>query len=146
MARDKPAKKLKDRRLLVLRQIFAGVQGGRLCYGEPVRNGDRVVVPVARVSTAGGAGFGTGKPDEGTGGGGGGFIEAAPVGFIDVGPEGARFQPIPDPVGMGRGVRNVIGGVTALVGVVAGTKALRQQQRLRGGRPGLPSPRRLLQR
>jgi uncharacterized spore protein YtfJ len=142
VAKDKPGKVLKDRRLLVMRQIFAGLQGGRLCYGEPVRNGDRVVVPVARVSTAGGGGFGAGRVDEGSGGGGGGWVEAAPVGFIDVGPEGSRFQPIPDPVGTGRGVRNVIGGVTALVGVVAGVRALRQPQR----RGPLPSPRRLLQR
>ena len=141
-AKDKPAKKvLKDRRMFVLRQIFSGLQGGALCYGEPVRHNDRVVIPVARVTTAGGGGFGAGKVEEGSGGGGGGFVDAAPVGFIDMGPEGARFQPIPDPVGTARGVRNVIGGVATLIGVVAGARALRQ----RSG-PALPSPRRLLNR
>jgi uncharacterized spore protein YtfJ len=144
VAKVKPGKKLKDRRLLFLRHALAGLQGGRLCYGDPVRNGDRVVVPVARVSTAVGGGFGSGRPQEGGGGGGGGWVEAAPVGFIDVGPDGARFQPIPDPVGTARGVRNVIGGVTALAGVIAGAKALKQQQRMR--QRGLLSPRRLLHR
>ena len=151
MAKGKPGKRLKagkrlkDRRLLVMRQVLAGLQGGRLCYADPVRNGDRVVVPVARVSSAGGGGFGSGPPNEGGGGGGGAWIEAAPVGFIDVGPEGARFQPIPDPIGVGRGVRNVIGGVAALAGVIAGATALKQQQRRRR-RSALPSPRRLLHR
>jgi uncharacterized spore protein YtfJ len=147
VAKDgKPAKPVKDRRLLVLRQVFAGLQGGRLCYGDPVRNGDRIVVPVARVSTAGGGGFGSGTGTvadggDGTGGGGGAWVEAAPVGFIDMGPEGARFQGIPDPVGTARAVKNVMGGVTALVGVAVGLRSLRQQRRA-----GLPSPRRLLQR
>ena len=48
MAKDKPAKVLKDRRMFVLKQIFAGLQGGGLCYGEPVRHNDRVVISHAR--------------------------------------------------------------------------------------------------
>ena len=141
MAKEKRPKVVKDQRLFVLKRIFAGLQGGRLCFGEPVRHNDRVVIPVARVSTAGGGGFGATGVDEGSGGGGGGYVDAAPVGFIDVGPEGARFASIPDPMGTARGVRNVISGVATLVTVVAGARALRQR---RG--PALPSPRRLLNR
>lgn len=143
--------KLKDRRFLFLREVFSGLQGAKLCYGEPVRVGDRVVVPVARVTTAGGGGFGSGAgapgvdgapgSSDGTGGGGGGWVEAAPVGFIDVGPEGARFEPIPDPVGTARGLRLAITGLTTLAGAVAGFRALRQPRRA-----ALPSPRGLLRR
>lgn len=129
------------------------MQGAKLCYGEPVQAGGRVVVPVARVTAAGGGGFGSGGAPpvvggdgaatggEGTGGGGGAWVEAAPIGFIDVGPEGARFEPIPDPIGTARAVRLAITGLTTLAGAAAGVRALRRQRRA-----ALPSPRRLLRR
>ena len=95
-----------------LRGLLDGLTGARLCYGEPVINRERAVIPVARVRVAGGGGYGSG--DEGDGGGGGGWVEATPSGFIEVGPSGAEYHAIPDPERLGRIVRAV---VTLLVGV-----------------------------
>jgi uncharacterized spore protein YtfJ len=128
--------------LFGLRKLVTSLAGGKLCYGEPVRNGDRVVIPVARVSAGGGGGYGTGrdsaKSSEGSGGGGGGGFEAAPVGFIEIGAEGARFEAIPDPMSTARALRTVATGITALATGIAGIAAMRR----RGAtprRPGLPS-------
>jgi uncharacterized spore protein YtfJ len=63
-------------------------------YGEPVTQGDRTVVPVARVGYRFGAGFGGGEGGEdgsGFGGGGGGTVDARPAGALEVTPEGTRF-------------------------------------------------------
>jgi hypothetical protein len=121
-----------------LRELLAQAGGARLCYGEPVRVGDRTVIPVASVRARGGAGFGEGPS---AGGGGGGTLDAAPVGFIEVGPEGARFERIADAERSLRVARGAVGLAGIVVGALAGAR------RLRGGRgPSLPSPRRLLGR
>ena len=130
-------------RLLRLRELIAQLGGARLCYGDPVRVGERTVIPVARVRTAGGGGFGSGREEQqatGGGGGGGGWLDATPLGFIDAGPEGARFETIPDPEAP---VRMLKGGATALATIVttiAGVRALRARRRggaLGGGSRGL---------
>ena len=82
-------------RVPALRRLVTRLGGARLCYGKPVHVGDRAVVPVARVVAVGGGGWG--RDDDAGGGGGGGGLNASPVGFIDIGPEGARFEAIPDP-------------------------------------------------
>ena len=122
--------------------VFEGLArrlgGGRLVYAKPLRIGDRAVIPVSRVRAAGGFGFG--DDDEGqSGGGGGGVLDARPVGFIDVGPEGARYEAIPQSRG-----RAIAAGVaagllvgTAVAGTVLGTRAVK-----RLGRAALPSARR----
>ena len=92
--------------------------------------------------TAGGGGFGSGRDEQqqsGGGGGGGGWLDATPLGFIDAGPEGARFETIPDPEAP---VRMLKGGATAIATVVttiAGVRALRARRRGRalGGPRGL---------
>jgi len=55
-------------------------------YGDPITNGDRTVIPVARISYAVGGGGGTSEAEQvpGGGGGGGGCVSAAPVGFIEI--------------------------------------------------------------
>ena len=128
-------------RLLGLRGVIARMGGARLCYGEPVKVGDRMVIPVARVKAAGGGGFGTGgeSPDDGAGGGGG-FFDAMPMGFIDAGPEGARFEPIQDPDAQVRALKGGATAIATLVTTVAGVRAMRRRSR-----PEL-SPRRLLGR
>ncbi len=101
--------------LFGLRGLVAQAGGARLCYGKPVRQGDHVVIPVARVRLMGGGGFGRGPSDnQGGGGGGGGAADAAPVGFIEVGPAGARFEPIPDPDRVARLLRAVAVALTTL--------------------------------
>ena len=101
------AKKRTGPRVGGLRGLVDGLAGARLCYGEPVVSGERAVIPVARVRVAGGGGWGEGKDEEGAGGGGGGggYVEATPSGFIEIGADGARYHPIPDPERLGRLVR-----------------------------------------
>ena len=106
---------------LDVKKLAAQLTGAKLSYGEPIRAGERVLIPVARVSAAGGGGWGLGrgKDDdggEGQGWGGGGTLESAPVGFIEVGPEGARFEAIPDPIGTAKAVRTGAAAIAALVG------------------------------
>lgn len=66
-------------------------------YGEPVTQGDRTVVPVARVRHRFGGGFGSGGGRDGDtestgyGGGGGGGVTAEPAGALEVSAEGTRF-------------------------------------------------------
>lgn len=123
--------------MLGLRGLIAQAGGARLCYGKPVRHGDHVVVPVARVQIIGG-GFGRAASEaDGSGGGGGGSVEAAPVGFIEVGPAGARFASIPDPAGTARAVRNAAAAVTTLAGGLAGALALRRRRGVGRGPAGL---------
>ncbi len=70
------------------------------------------MIPVASVRTAGGWGFGNDpRAGGGSGGGGGGALDARPVGFIEIGPDGARFERIDD-------------GRTALRALAAGSVAV----------------------
>ncbi|WP_276259937.1 spore germination protein GerW family protein [Haloglomus litoreum] len=65
----------------------------RTVYGDPVTQGDRTVVPAARISHRFGGGFGgsgEGQPG-GYGGGGGGGVTAEPAGALEVSPDGTRF-------------------------------------------------------
>jgi uncharacterized spore protein YtfJ len=116
-----------------LRRLIDAVAGARLCYGEPVRHDDRTVIPVSRVRATGGWGYGRDarakkEAEAGSGGGGGGYVKAAPAGFIEVGPDGARFHEIADPDRTGRLLTT---GAAALTTVVAGLAGAR---RLRGAR------------
>jgi uncharacterized spore protein YtfJ len=79
---------------VALRKLVTRLGGARLTFGDAVYVGDRAIIPVARVNARGGMGYGGG---DAAGGGGGGRLTASPVGFIDVGPEGSRFEAIPDP-------------------------------------------------
>lgn len=104
----------------------------RRAFGEPVRHGDVLLVPVARVS--GGAGFGHGEGEgtpqagaqasEGSGGGGGYGVRVTPVGAYVVRGSTVTWQPALD---LGR---VVLGG--QLVGAVlvwAVSRALRRRRR-----------------
>lgn len=110
-----------------LRELAAQLSGARLCYGEPVQAGGHTVIPVASVRVRGGVGFGEGRS---AGGGGGGALDASPVGFIDIGPEGARFERIADAE---RSLR-VARGAVALLGMVAGGVAGARHLRGHGAR------------
>ncbi|MCW3016048.1 MAG: hypothetical protein JWO02_3140 [Solirubrobacterales bacterium] len=111
---------------------FANALGGAaLCYGEPVHVGERVVIPVARVRGAGGGGFGRGgKPGEdmGDGGGGGGALEATPAGFIDITPDGVRYEAIPDPITTARAISTGASALTLLVSAVLGVRRLTRKR------------------
>ncbi len=106
--------------------------GARLCYGEPVKANGRTVIPVASVEAAGGGGWGKTEAAQdaadskgnGTGGGLGGWVSAAPVGFIEIGPDGTRFRRIIEPVSLARG----LAGATAK-GAVAWARERKRRQR-----------------
>ena len=124
-------------RILGARKLLAQLGGAQLCFGEPVRVGEREVIPVARVRTRGGGGIGA----DGAGGGGG-LIDASPIGFIDAGPEGARFEPIPDPEAPVRMLKGAATAAATLITTVAGARVLRRRMSrgaLGGGPRGLLS-------
>jgi hypothetical protein len=134
------------------------INGVRVAYGKPIRAGDRTIIPVARVRVRGGFGFGSAPRDQGgDGAGGGGTFDAQPIGFIESGPQGTRYERIPAPRGgAGRlAAATAAGALTgaAVAGTAVGGLALRRVARaaLRGGLRRLPgagprSPRRLLPR
>ena len=64
-------------------------------FGEPVRIGDRVVIPAASIEFSGGFGFG-GDGNSNGGGGGGGHQAGRPVAIIEAGPDGVRVKPVID--------------------------------------------------
>lgn len=81
-------------------------------FGEAIREGDTVVVPVAEVTSVFGYGHGSGegpmpsadggdadgKMASGGGGGGGGRGSAKPRGYITITPDGVRYEPLMDPL------------------------------------------------
>lgn len=81
--------------------------GAGLCYGTPVRDEGRTVIPVARV------------------GSGGGGVTARPVGWIEVDAAGSRYSAIDG--GRGRlataGVAAAAGLLGALLGILAGRRS-----------------------
>ena len=64
-------------------------------FAEPVRIGDRVVIPAASVEFSGGFGFGGDRLANG-GGGGGGYQAGRPVAIIEAGPAGVKVKPVID--------------------------------------------------
>jgi len=122
----------RDGRLKAIARLADRLGGARLCYGEPIRDGGRTIVPVARVRAAGGGGWGTGEP-RGGGGGGGGTLDARPVGFIEIGAAGARFEAIEDPRAQ-RTLRMLTAAAVTAATTLAGVRAARGA--LRAGRTG----------
>ena len=70
----------------------------RAVFGDPIERDGITVIPVARVRWGFGGGAGRGPNDEeglsGAGTGGGGGATADPIGYLEIGPEGAVFKPI----------------------------------------------------
>jgi uncharacterized spore protein YtfJ len=75
-------------------------------YGEPVENGEFLIIPTAEVLSVAGFGVGSGygsNAEEGNGnmgggegGGGGGRVLSRPVAIIVSSPEGVRVEPVVD--------------------------------------------------
>ena len=69
-------------------------------FGEPIRQGDLTVVPVAKLRWGFGGGGGRSEATatgHGAGTGVGGGVSADPVGYLEIGPTGATFKRISDP-------------------------------------------------
>ena len=99
-------------------EVFGNLKSilGSTVHGEPVRVGDRTVIPVAFVTcgagggqdgrglnatagegvSAGGTSGGEASPGGASGGGGGGL--AIPLGAYIAGPDGVKFDPNPVPL------------------------------------------------
>jgi len=95
----------------MLRQVSDRIEtssSARAIFGEPVTQGGKTVIPVARLKYTYGAGGGSGEaPDmrmpaaervsglaavaSGSGGGGGAMVSVVPVGYIEITPESTRF-------------------------------------------------------
>jgi uncharacterized spore protein YtfJ len=135
-------------RALAVRKLLARLSGARICFSEPVRAGEHTIIGVARLQSAGGGGFGSGSEGDGagTGGGGGGWIDAKPIGYIAVGPQGAHFTRIRDASSAIGVLRAAAAVVTAVAAATGGARALRGRAGPNGllkrpARAGLPSPR-----
>jgi uncharacterized spore protein YtfJ len=131
-----PPKRLKLKRSPWVR-LADRLSGAKLCFGEPIVADGTTVIPVARVRTAGGWGWGSQSgahavEEQGSGGGGGGWLDAMPLGFIEVGSSGASYHEIPDPE---RSQRLIRAGAAAVATIAAGCAASR---RLRNRRKLLP--------
>ena len=123
------------------RRAAQRLSGARMSFGRPIHVGSRTVVPVASLRTVGGFGFGRAPgapaaPDEAPedaeqiGGGGGGMLEARPIGFIEIGPEGASYRPIPG----ARPRVTMTGAALAGLGAWAVARAVRARRpAVRGG-------------
>jgi uncharacterized spore protein YtfJ len=81
---------------------IGGRAGVQAAFGEPIERDDVTVIPVARVrwgfgGGAGSAGDGVDGPGSGSGSGGGGGVAVDAIGYLEIGPGGASFQPIVQP-------------------------------------------------
>jgi uncharacterized spore protein YtfJ len=75
-------------------------------YGQPVREGETIVIPTAEVLSVAGFGLGAGSGSQGpggqentgtgSGGGGGGRVLSRPVAAIIISPEGVKVEPVVD--------------------------------------------------
>jgi hypothetical protein len=89
-----------DRLLERLAELIGAKAGVQAVFGEPTTRGELTVIPVARVRWGFGGGGGRAEtppsgPASGSGGGGGVFGD--PIGYVELGPEGAAFRPIRAP-------------------------------------------------
>lgn len=83
-----------------LADLIGAKAGVQAVFGEPVRHDDLTVIPVARVRWGFGGGGGRADgPETGlaSGSGGGGGVAADPIGYLEIGSDGAAFRPIREP-------------------------------------------------
>lgn len=86
-------------------QRFLDTADVDVVYGEPVQNGDVLVLPSAEVLCGMGFGVGAGRGGdeasetggEGGGGGGGGRVLSRPVAVVIITPDSVRVEPVIDP-------------------------------------------------
>ena len=103
---------------------FLDAAGVEAVYGEPVREGDTIVVPAAEVVSLMGFGLGFGGSPAakteaeapggyGGGGGGGGRILSRPVAVVIISPSGERVEPVVDVTKLGLAALTAFGFMAA---------------------------------
>jgi uncharacterized spore protein YtfJ len=93
---------LTDRFMERLVERIGGRAGVQAVFGEPIERDRLTVIPVARVrwgfgGGAGRAGDAIDRAGSGSGSGGGGGVAVDAIGYLEIGPGGATFQPIAQP-------------------------------------------------
>ena len=101
-------------------------------YGQPIREGDTIVIPTAEVLSAAGFGVGSGGGPQGPGvnentgggggGGGGGRVLSRPVAAIVISPAGVRVEPIVDVTKIVLAVFTTLGFMIAMIARMWNTK------------------------
>ena len=89
-----------DRLLERLAELVSARAGVNAVFGDHVKHDNLTVIPVGRVrwGFGGGGGHADGQPSgPASGSGGGGGVAADPIGYIEIGPDGATFRPIREP-------------------------------------------------
>jgi uncharacterized spore protein YtfJ len=86
-----------DRLVERLAERIGARTGVQAVFGEPIRSGDTVVVPVARVRWGVGGGGGWSDAENASGSGGGGGVVSDPVGYVVISGDGAEYRPISRP-------------------------------------------------
>ena len=122
------------RRAARVTRLAADALHVRRAFGEPVRQGDVVLVPVAKVMGGSGSGYGTGETggedstgqaggSSGTGGGGGFALRVKPMGVYVVTGSTVQWRPALDVN------RIILGGqIAGTVAVIALSRALRRRR------------------
>ena len=100
--------------------------------GQPIREGENIVIPTAEVLSFAGFGLGSGTGSQGPGenentgsgggGGGGGRVLARPVAAIIVSPAGVRVEPIVDATKIALAVFTTAGFMAAMIARMWNTK------------------------
>lgn len=122
-----------------LNKKMESIADAAVAFAPPQKHGDLTVIPVAKVRSRFGSGFGTGRPkgqERMQGGVGvGGTLSVTPVGYIEVKEGMARFRPIFTPDTLVK--MQVVGGLLALLtlgglGTLFGRRQAKKGERRRG--------------
>lgn len=116
-----------DRLIERLAELVGAKAGVQAVFGEPVQQGGRTVIPVARVrwGFGGGGGHSDAAPrGPASGSGGGGGVAADPIGYVEIGSDGAAFRPIREPYPSA--VFLVASGLTAAIVIRALARLIRR--------------------
>jgi uncharacterized spore protein YtfJ len=122
-----------------LNKKMESIADAAVAFAPPQKHGDLTVIPVAKVRSRFGSGFGAGRPkgqESMQGGVGvGGTLSVTPVGYIEVKEGMARFRPIFTPDAIVK--MQLVGGFLALLtlgglGTLFGRRQARRGERRRG--------------
>jgi uncharacterized spore protein YtfJ len=101
-------------------------------YGQPIREGESIVIPTAEVLSFAGFGLGSGSgpadsnedgnTGSGGGGGGGGRVLSRPVAAIVILPEGVRVEPIVDVTKVALALFTTLGFMAAMLARMSSRK------------------------